>query len=139
MKHITKWKVHASQVLFTSWEVPENTLVRCPHSLVYTSQLAKKKPIRTFLRSNLYVLFQAGRACFRSHCLNGATCTNYCHQYVCVCTGLYEGKTCEIPKGKPSSNTTIVMKMLNLAIQRRIKKPKRKLQNYKSELLQRHF
>ncbi|XP_044184510.1 fibrinogen-like protein 1 [Acropora millepora] len=40
----------------------------------------------------------AGRACFRSPCLNGATCTNYCHDYVCVCTGLYEGRNCEIPK-----------------------------------------
>ena len=30
-------------------EVPENAFLRCPHSLVYTSQLAKKKPIGTFL------------------------------------------------------------------------------------------
>ena len=138
MKHITKWKVHASQVLFTSSKY-QKTHLFAALTRSFIPLNFQIKPIRTFLWSNLYVLFQAGRACFRSPCLNGATCTNYCHQYVCVCTGLYEGKTCEIPKGKPSSNTTIVMKMLNLAIQRRIKKPKRKLQNYKSELLQRHF
>ncbi|XP_067044652.1 uncharacterized protein [Acropora muricata] len=40
----------------------------------------------------------AGCACFRSPCLNGATCTNHCNDYVCVCTGLYEGRNCEIPK-----------------------------------------